>query len=492
MLVGLQIAVLGTIFGLVIGYGLGAMFASLFRTMLPLPYWETSLYVPGYLRATLLGILLPFVATLIPVVRAVRVNPIDAIRTGNLVAKGGGLNSVLKMLPIPGKSFTQMPFRNIFRSPWRSLLTVLGISMAIILMTAFIGFLDSFVATMDRAEDAYLHQAANRMIVNLDFFYPVDNGEISSIRALTNAEGDPLFQSVDTGLMVGGSVSHGDEQFDVLIELYDMTTAMWTPKLLEGTLTADGPGLIIAEKAAHDLGVEVGDMVTLEHPVREGPLSFRFVETDVRVVGIHNHPMRPIAYMDISAASLMGLDGTTNLLQVDPAVGVAPVDVKRALLSQPGVASVQEVREISKALDEVLDIFVQVLRVVQVIVLFMAFLIAFNSTSINVDERVREIATMFAFGLPIRTVTRMQIVENLIIGVCGTVVGVILGWFALNALLVQRIEQQLEDFGLIVTIAPLTLAVSLLLGVLVVGLTPLLSIQRMRKMDIPSTLRVME
>jgi hypothetical protein len=30
------------------------------------------------------------------------------------------------------------------------------------------------------------------------------------------------------------------------------------------------------------------------------------------------------------------------------------------------------------------------------------------------------------------------------------------------------------------------------LGIAVVGLTPLLSIRRMRKMDLPSTLRVME
>lgn len=492
LLVGMQIAVLGTIFGLLIGLGLGALFANLFKALLPLPYWKTPLYLPGYIQATLLGIVLPFVATFIPVVRAVRVHPIDAIRSGHLVAKGGGLNGVLKVMPIPGKSFTQMPFRNIFRSPWRSILTVLGISMAIVLMTAFLGFLDSFVATMERAEDAYLHEAPGRMVVNLDFFYPVENGEISGIRELTGPEGETLFETIDTSLMVVGSMSHNDEEFEVVVELHDMATTVWTPKLLEGQLTADEPGLIIAEKAAVDLGVDVGDTVTFEHPLREGPFSFRFVETEMRVIGIHNNPMRPIVYMDISAADMMGLAGMTNLLLANPVDWVDPIDVKRALLSQPGVASVQEVQEISNVLDEALDLFVQILQVVQVIVLLMAFLITFNSTSINVDERVREIATMFAFGLPIRTVTRMQVVENLIIGVCGTVVGGILGWFALNVLLVQRVEEQFEDFGLIVTIAPDTLAISLFLGVLVVSLTPLLSIRRMRKMDIPSTLRVME
>jgi len=72
MLVGVQIAILGTIFGLFMGLGLSYLFASLFETMLPLPYWEISLYLPGFARATLLGIVLPFVATLIPVWRGDR------------------------------------------------------------------------------------------------------------------------------------------------------------------------------------------------------------------------------------------------------------------------------------------------------------------------------------------------------------------------------------------------------------------------------------
>ena len=37
------------------------------------------------------------------------------------------------------------------------------------------------------------------------------------------------------------------------------------------------------------------------------------------------------------------------------------------------------------------------MTLVALAVLVMAFLIAFNSTSINVDERAREIATLFAF-----------------------------------------------------------------------------------------------
>jgi putative ABC transport system permease protein len=491
-LVGFQIAVLGTIFGLAVGLGLGWLFANLLKDLLPLPHWDTSFYMPGYVQATALGILLPFVATLIPVWRAVRVAPIDAITSGTVIAKGGGLNGIMHYLPIPGRSFTQMPFRNLLRSPWRSLFTVLGIAMAILLMTAFVGFLDTFLATMDRAEAAYLYEAKDRVLVNLDFFYPVDSSAVTGIKNLANEEGTPLFTRVEAGLALGGTLKRNGKSIDTLLELHDMQDAIWVPDLLEGLLPAEPQTIVLSEKAADDLGVGVGDTITLEHPLREGLLAFRLVETDVTVAGIHNNPVRAFSYMDLDAAGKMGLAGVTNLLVVNPSQSVGPDDIKLALMTQPGVASVQAVAEFSEAFDEVMSIFVNMLRIVQGIVLFMAFLIAFNSTSINVDERVREISTMFAFGLPIRTVTRMQVIENLIVGVLGTVVGVIVGWYVLNAVLTARVEEQLADFKFVVVLSPETLAVSMLLGILVVALTPLLSIRRMARMDIPSTLRVME
>jgi putative ABC transport system permease protein len=492
LLVGLQIAVLGTLLGLLVGWGLGEYMAGLFQSLLPLPIWKVSFYVPGFVQAAALGILLPFVATLIPVVRAVRVPPVDAIRSGYLVAKGGGLSWIANYIPLPGKSFTQMPFRNLLRSPWRTLLTVLGIAMAVVLMTAFVGFLDSFLATIDQAKDAYLRQEKNRIIVNLDFFYPVNNGEITAIQGITGPNGQPLIAQLETGLVLEGNLIRGNEKIGTLLELHDMQTAIWRPTLSKGHLDSSEPGIVISEKAAEDLGVSVGDRITLEHPRREDQYTFQLVKTEVLVIGIHNNPLRALSYMDRSAAELMGLTGVTNLLVLKPAPGADANDIKRALLTQPGVASVQAVSEFSKAFDDALNLFVVFLRVLQGIVMVMAFLIAFNSTSISVDERVRDIATMFAFGLSIRTVTRMQMLENLIIGILGTIIGIILGWFVLNAFLAARVEEQLADFQFIVTISPTTMAVSALLGILVVVLTPILNLRRMRKMDIPSTLRVME
>ncbi len=492
MLIGVQIALLGTIFGLLIGWLLSQFFARTLRDLVPLPYWDLSFYLPGYVRATALGVTLPFLATLIPVWRAVRVAPIDAIRSGYLVAKGGGLSRAIAHLPLPGKSFTQMPLRNVLRSPWRTALTVLGIAIAITVMTFIVGAMDSYTSTLQRADDAYRYMSPDRILVDLNFFYPLTNQEITDLAQLTGANGQPLFTASEAALRLGGTLIRGDQEIDTVLELHDMDRALWVPHLLEGALTAEQPGLILSEKAAADLGVAVGDTVTLEHPRREGLFSFRMVQTELPVIGIHDNPIRPLTYMPLQGAALMGLEGVANQVILAPAAGMTRETIKEVLLAQPGVASVSSIIEFSEAVEDLVALITQMLAVVQVVVVILAFLIAFNTTSISVDERAREIATMFAFGLPMRTVTRMQMAENAVMGVMGTLLGLAAGWGTLQSVFTTRAEQELADMRLAITIEPGTILLAAVLGVLVVGLTPLLSVRRMRRMDIPSTLRVME
>ncbi len=492
MLVGVQIALLGTVFGVLVGLLLNRAFAGLLHDLAPLPYWDIDFYLRGYIQATILGVLLPVVATLIPVWRAVRVAPVDAIKTGYLVAKGGGLGRLLVRVPLPGKSFTQMPLRNVLRSPWRTALTALGIAIAIMIMTFIVGAMDSYVATMQRADNAYRHQGAERILVDLNFFYPTSSDQITALAALTGPDGQPLFVRSEAALLLGGTLIKGDVSIDTALELHDMAQAIWVPALQQGALAAEESGLILSEKAAADLGVDVGDTVTLRHPRREGLLAFRLVESDVPVIGIHDNPIRPLTYMPLQGAALMGLEGVANQLVLDPAPGVTRDTIRAALLTQPGVISARSIAEFSEGVENLLEMVTGMLAVVQMVAVLLAFLIAFNSTSISVDERVREIATMFAFGLPLRTVTRMQMVENALMGAAGTLIGLALGWAALTAIFFARAEIEMADLKFAIVIEPQTALLAAVLGVIVVGLTPLLSIRRMRRMDIPSTLRVME
>ena len=139
-----------------------------------------------------------------------------------------------------------------------------------------------------------------------------------------------------------------------------------------------------------------------------------------------------------------------------------------------------------------MDDFLGIIRITELFALLLALLIAFNSTSINVDERARENATMMAFGVRPREAVGLSMVENAIIGLLGTAAGIALGVAILNYVLGVTLPETLPDLGVLPSIGLGTVAKAVGLGVVAVALAPLLTARRVRRTDVPSTLRVVE
>jgi putative ABC transport system permease protein len=141
---------------------------------------------------------------------------------------------------------------------------------------------------------------------------------------------------------------------------------------------------------------------------------------------------------------------------------------------------------------DLVEEFTDILVLIQGVALLMALLVAFNSASIANDERAREHATMLGFGLPVRRVLGMEVVENVLLGVGGTLVGLAVGVLVLNWIIEVELPNTMPDLGILVSVAPMTVAIAVLVGVVVVGLAPLLMVRRLRRMDLPGTLRLVE
>lgn len=490
LLIGAQIAVLGAILGLGLGLAVGKLAELWMRDLIPLPIMSRLFDTRTFLEAAALGLVLPFAATLYPVWRAVRVLPVDAIQTGHLIenSKGSGLAALLVHIPLPGKSFVQMPLRNLLRSPRRTLLTILGVTVAITTLVGLVGIRDSALVSLARIRDEYYQDHPERLTVYLNSFYPSNAAQIA---ALVNA---PEMIAAQPAIRVPGWALRGNTRFNVLIEVLPLDGHLWAPTVTEGQRPTPGdiPGVLIAKNAALDLDINLGDTVTLEHPQRTGLLSYRIVTTEVQVTGYHADEWRTFVYMDTDQAALLGLEGMTNIIDVLPQPDLDQRAAKNALFDYEGVASVIAVNEAIESSEGLLNEAMRFLSGVQIAVLVLAFLIAFNSTNINMHERAREIATQFAFGLPPRTVARMAMLENLITSIVGTLLGFILGGGVLAWMLTVKMPEITPEIRFPFTLTPLTLVTAVVIGVLVTTLTPLLFIRRMSAMDIPATLRVME
>ncbi len=485
LLVGAQIALLGVVFGIGVGILIGNMMRDLMVSFVPLPIWLTDFQWSLFFWVAVIGFVVPFLAAAYPVWRAVRVKPIEAIRTGHLAARGGGLAPLLKRIPLPGNTFAQLPLRNLLRAPRRAVLTTLGIAAVMAVLVGFLGSIDSFVGAINRGGESIKGDSPNRLVVSLEGVVPIDDPGVAAIaEAESVGRTQPILQL--------GMRAAGDEDLTLLVEILDLEDGLWQPGVVEGSIAGSGTGIILAEAAAEDLGVAVGESLLLTHPTRTGPTTFALTQSEVAVAAIHDNPLRFAAYMDDSALELAGATGVANVVYADPAPGSTPEDVQRELFNLDAVGSVVKASAAADDLDDLIGQFVGVLQGIAFFVLLLAVLMAFNSASIGFEERQREHATMFAYGVRVRKALRMAIVENTIIGIVATAIGLVAGlgmiWWVVNV----SAAETMPDIGLVVEMSPSTLVTVIVLGVAAVAFAPVFTIRRMRRMDLPGTLRVME
>jgi len=489
LLTGAQIAALGVILGLGVGLLFNAWMLVMLEEIMPLPVFEAPLLPGPFLAAAAVGFAVPFAGTLLPVRRAIRMPPVEAIHAGSRSVRGSGLARLASRLPLPGGTLARSPFRNVLRAPRRSLLTTLGIAAAIGVLVSMAGMMDSFEAAIQAGESATVGRRADRVTVGLAGFLPV-----SSVDAALAAE--PAVGSAAAGLRVGATVASGDREIETRLDLIDAHGSGWLPSVIEGVMPdgrgAGAGGVLLAQEAARDLGVDVGDEVVLRHPRRTDGTTVDTVATAMTVTGLHPSPIRSFAYLDLADADLFGLDGIVNMIDVEPAAGTSQEDLIRAAFGWPGVASAEPVAIEAQVYRDLVEEFVGVLTVVEVVALLLALLVAFNSASIATDERAREHATMLAFGVPVRRVLGIEIVESMILGAAGTIVGLVIGLGIVAWFLLVEMPLVMPEVGVPIVVAPGTVVLAAVVGVLVVGFAPVLMIRRLRRLDLPGTLRLVE
>ena len=295
------------------------------------------------------------------------------------------------------------------------------------------------------------------------------------------------FESAEEEVVHG--IEHGALQLN--IQFVDFESEFWRPTATEGELAVDRPGIVLARKAAADLGVGEGDEIKLTHPMRTGPGAFTIVASSPTVLAVHPHPLRFNAYVDIRQVGIAGLDGLANTVTGAPARGEHLTDVKRVLFAAPGVATVQGLAEASKSVRDVIEQVSGIFWVVQVFVLGLGLLIAFNTANINSDERARDHATMFAYGVSVRRVVSNLAVEGLALGALATIPGILFGYVLLLWVVVLSPETY-PDMAVLLSVDVPEMAAFLAMGVGVVAVAPTFTVRKLRRMYIPGTLRVLE
>ena len=160
--------------------------------------------------------------------------------------------------------------------------------------------------------------------------------------------------------------------------------------------------------------------------------------------------------------------------------------------SDNGVSRVQGLDESFQSVEDSLDQVAGFFIVFRAFVVLLLLLIAFNTASINADERARDHATMFAYGIPVRRVIANLSMEGLLLCAAAAVLGALFGYALLLWMVLYLMPTAIPEIGPIVSVNPIEMALYFAVALVAVALAPVFSARKMNKMSIPGTLRVME
>jgi putative ABC transport system permease protein len=486
LLLGVQVALMGIVLGIPAGFAANAWLRSVMQSFFPLPVLETPMQIGVFIQGAALGLAVSLLATLLPLRRALSVSPVEAISVGARAAKSSGLAWMVRGIRLPGGSLANMPLRNVLRTPRRTIMTMLGIGAVVAITLALAGVIDSFNTTLDASRAEALAGSQQRLTVDLAAPAP------AGAPAVTGVLDSSVIGRAQPSLRLPSTFSAHGRRLDTFLEVVGAERPLWSPTLRAGVLPQGRAGLVISQRAAEDLQVRIGDRLTVRYPAPTGPRSYRLAAATLPITGIHTSPLRFVAYSNQAAARAMGVGGLVNRVSVVPAAGHTGADVKRALLAMPAVTAVQGAAAMTDAVDQTMAQFTDVLIITVAIAIIMALLIAYNAAAINAEERTRETATMFASGIRPGSVIRGSVFEALLVGALATVVGVAGGYAILRWIIEVSMRSTMPDLGILVSISALTYGLAALAGIVSVGLAPLFTLRRLRRTDVPSSLRVVE
>jgi putative ABC transport system permease protein len=282
-----------------------------------------------------------------------------------------------------------------------------------------------------------------------------------------------------------GTVIGGGGQGPTFGTGLDTSQLRFTPlELTAGTWPTGAGQVVIDDGAAETYEFAVGDTIGV---AAAGPVKRYRITGVARYGSVGSIGNSTFAVFDVpTAQALYNKKGRFDSISVAAADGVSPEQLTRDLRAVvPDTAEVKTGAEQSAAISKDAQDGIALVRSFLLafggIALFVGAFVIFNTLSITVAQRTRELATLRTLGASRRQVLRSVVLEALAIGLVASLLGLALGLAVgkgLTALFVA-FGVDLPRAGTIV--APRTVTVSLLVGVAITvmaGLLPALRATR--------------
>ena len=338
-------------------------------------------------------------------------------------------------------SFTsKVTARNLFRYKIRFLMTILGVAGCTALIIAALGLNDS-VSVIGQKQFVDITHYNTTLVFNKEKSaeeagtiksylneneYTKQNIFVSMQSAVTHNADDSV--TMDTYLVVPEST----EDFSSYIELKN--------RVSKEELQMSNDGVIITEKISMKLGLNVGDHVTFRVDDKEYQAPITGITENY---AYHYIYMPPAVYEQVFGEPVTYTNAFAIVPDLDDTV---KSEIADDLLERDDIMALSYN-------DTIIDQFNNTISSMQAIVVVivltagaLAFVVLYNLTNINIEERVREIATIKVLGFNMKETISYVFRENIILTLLGIAIGLGLGTI-MTDFVVNIIELDLVMFG---------------------------------------------
>ena len=471
---GLVVGLIGSVLGVLLGVGfVFVLEAILGRFNVELPGSGVVLSASSVVQPILLGTVVTVISVMVPARRAARTEPIEALRDAAVESSPYSLRRLLLTVAVAVPSIAALAFGtgvrtvgagllgvfvatvaagpilavltakltrpvmsriglegrlasdNTARNPQRTSITanalLIGVFLVTLVSVAGTSIKEWVVAELDKIDSA-------------DFFLASSGGSlddelIGGIRSIDGVEVVESFRR-ESVIADGRAALVSTAQVDTLLDITDIEVAAGSvDDLASGTIAADV-----------DLGVDVGDLITLSAPAGSA--------IDLEVVAILELT-QDLEYVGnlIDEDDFDKLVGSTapTVAFVDVASGVKTESVEAIEARTENRPDLQLIdgNSFGKLIGRIFDFIINAVNGLLGMSVVVAVIGIVNTLSLSIFERRRELGLLRVVGMLDRDVQRMVRLESVLISILGTLVGIALGLFS-GWTLLRAIQRQSE------------------------------------------------
>jgi putative ABC transport system permease protein len=255
-------------------------------------------------------------------------------------------------------------------------------------------------------------------------------------------------------------------------------------------------GMLLGQGVAQVLKLKPGDNVTLLANTLEGALN----SIDLEVIGVfqsfsNDYDARAIKIPLAAAQELLGTRNVNALVvtlkKTDDTNSIA------ALLEEQLGSSGLEIKtwvELNDFYEKTVELYKGQFGVLQLVILVMVLLSVANSVNMSIFERMGEFGTMMALGNRSSDVFRMIMIENVLLGVLGSTIGLAIG--VALALIISAIGIPMPPppnanmgYTAHIQVVPSTLLISFSIGILATVLAAVFPARHVSRVQVVEALR---